>query len=297
MGNVPKILDAITREKIRIRVMTGTAGMWEATALWQHVEALENRIAERDADASIVAHLRSVNDRIANGKSTGAELSDAEVAGRVRMLCGQDLDHEIVCVMGRDRIIALSNRIAELTAPLMVKCPACDGQPKVRYETGCVVSGIAECSMCRGTGSIPDPEIAAMQKQFKDIPHEDRCLAVWIKEPDAPVWRKRNDGIVLRLCHCRKSRLGLDTIFDRLTTSENVRLAAEREVERLNLKANRDLPIALDFVRAYSDEVWRIVKLGRMDARSKLADITLEARSFLDDLSDKRSAQPKEPSK
>lgn len=53
------------------------------------------------------------------------------------------------------------------------------------------------------------------------------------------------------------------------------------------LKANRDLPMALWFVRQYSDEVWRLCQLGHLNSRSKLADITLDARAFLDDLSDK----------
>lgn len=53
------------------------------------------------------------------------------------------------------------------------------------------------------------------------------------------------------------------------------------------LKANRDLPMALRFVRQYSDEVWRLCQLGHLNSRSKLADITLDARAFLDDLSDK----------
>jgi hypothetical protein len=40
------------------------------------------------------------------------ELSDEEVAGRVRMLMRSDLDHEFVCVLGRDRIKKLSNELA-----------------------------------------------------------------------------------------------------------------------------------------------------------------------------------------
>jgi hypothetical protein len=56
------------------------------------------------------------------------------------------------------------------------------------------------------------------------------------------------------------------------------------------LKANRDLPIALQFVLQYSDEVWRLCQLGHLNSRSKLADITLDARAFLDDLSDKGAA-------
>lgn len=55
----------------------------------------------------------------------------------------------------------------------------------------------------------------------------------------------------------------------------------------IEMQAKRDLPMALQFVRQYSDEVWRLCQLGHLNSRSKLADITLDARAFLDDLSDK----------
>jgi hypothetical protein len=70
------------------------------------------RIAALESDARTVAHLRNVRDRVVAGKANGAELSDAEVAGRIRMMTRDDLDHEMVCVMARDRIIELSDRIA-----------------------------------------------------------------------------------------------------------------------------------------------------------------------------------------
>lgn len=47
---------------------------------------------------------------------TGAQFSDFEIAGKVRMLMRDQLDHEAVCVMARDRIMALSKRVAELSA-------------------------------------------------------------------------------------------------------------------------------------------------------------------------------------
>lgn len=50
-------------------------------------------------------------DQIANGNETGGDLSDAEVATRVRMLLRSDLDHEVVCVMARDRIARLSRQL------------------------------------------------------------------------------------------------------------------------------------------------------------------------------------------
>lgn len=40
--------------------------------------------------------------------------SDIEVAGLVRMLMRHDIMHEAVCTAGRDRIMYLSQRVAEL---------------------------------------------------------------------------------------------------------------------------------------------------------------------------------------
>jgi hypothetical protein len=45
-------------------------------------------------------------------------LTDYEVAGRVRMLMRSDLDHEGVCTLARDRIMALSKRTVELQKAL-----------------------------------------------------------------------------------------------------------------------------------------------------------------------------------
>lgn len=44
----------------------------------------------------------------------GAHLTDEEVANKVRMLMRGDLDHEAVCTMARDRIMALSQELQEL---------------------------------------------------------------------------------------------------------------------------------------------------------------------------------------
>ena len=44
-------------------------------------------------------------------RGTGGHLSDAEIADKVRMLMRGDLDHEAVCVMARDRIKYLSERL------------------------------------------------------------------------------------------------------------------------------------------------------------------------------------------
>lgn len=47
---------------------------------------------------------------------TASEKSDFEVAGIVRMLMRNDLQHEHICVMARDRIMGLSKANAALTA-------------------------------------------------------------------------------------------------------------------------------------------------------------------------------------
>lgn len=47
-------------------------------------------------------------------KDSGEDLSDDAVAGMVRMLCRSDLNHELVCVMGRDRILSLSQQCRRL---------------------------------------------------------------------------------------------------------------------------------------------------------------------------------------
>lgn len=44
----------------------------------------------------------------------GPELSDAEVASAVRMLERGQIDHEAICTLARDRILYLSQRLAEI---------------------------------------------------------------------------------------------------------------------------------------------------------------------------------------
>lgn len=51
------------------------------------------------------------SDKIEKDKMVFGHLSDLEVAGKVRMLMRNDLDHEAVCVGARDRIIYLSQEV------------------------------------------------------------------------------------------------------------------------------------------------------------------------------------------
>lgn len=53
-------------------------------------------------------------DEVTKDKMVMAELSDIEVAGKVRMLMRSDLHHEPVCVAARDRIMYLSQRVEKL---------------------------------------------------------------------------------------------------------------------------------------------------------------------------------------
>jgi hypothetical protein len=50
----------------------------------------------------------------------GAHLSDEQVADRIRMLLRTDLDHEAVCLMARDRILALSQALEPMRRELDV---------------------------------------------------------------------------------------------------------------------------------------------------------------------------------
>lgn len=46
------------------------------------------------------------------------QYTDAEVAGMVRMLMRDQADHEMICVLARDRILEISGRLAQLQADL-----------------------------------------------------------------------------------------------------------------------------------------------------------------------------------
>ena len=90
-------------------------------------EELEQAFAERDAT---IERLQGERDDLLRHRAAseapgwtyqgpyteGAHLSDAVVAGRVRMLMRNDLDHEAVCCMARDRIRDLSREVARLRA-------------------------------------------------------------------------------------------------------------------------------------------------------------------------------------
>ncbi len=78
----------------------------------------ENESLKRDAHT--VSHLRQVLTRVRERPHLGDNLTDSEMAGKIRMMMRDDLDHELVCVMARDRIISLSDQISTARAALKV---------------------------------------------------------------------------------------------------------------------------------------------------------------------------------
>lgn len=53
-------------------------------------------------------------DKVTKENMVMAHLSDIEVASKVRMLMRSDLDHEAVCMAGRDRIMYLNQKVEQL---------------------------------------------------------------------------------------------------------------------------------------------------------------------------------------
>jgi hypothetical protein len=56
----------------------------------------------------------------------GPQFSHEEVAGKVRMLMRDDLDHEVVCTMARDRLMHLIHHLSVALAQLPVWKPITD---------------------------------------------------------------------------------------------------------------------------------------------------------------------------
>lgn len=78
------------------------------------IDLANARVLELEEDASTVAHLRTVLQKVRESKGAGAHFTDSEVAGQIRMLERGTLGHEMVCVMARDRIIALADEVDSL---------------------------------------------------------------------------------------------------------------------------------------------------------------------------------------
>lgn len=79
-------------------------------ATLSYVEALEAEVARLAGD------LQHYNKVLGSSRTLGSKFTHAEIANKVRMLTRSDLDHEMVCMLGRDRIILLANELAEATS-------------------------------------------------------------------------------------------------------------------------------------------------------------------------------------
>lgn len=76
---------------------------------------------------------------------SGSELDDREVARRVRMLMRRDLDHELVCVLARDRIMALVKENEQLRKQLSEPATSSDSENSVMELTE-----VPPCPFCGG---------------------------------------------------------------------------------------------------------------------------------------------------
>lgn len=85
------------------------------------VEAAEARAAAAEATLTKIATVLSQEPRTYTWNDSthqiqSPHLSDMEVAATVRMLMRNQLDHESVCTLGRDRIVHLSERLLAIQA-------------------------------------------------------------------------------------------------------------------------------------------------------------------------------------
>lgn len=155
-------------------------------ALHRAHEDLEGAFAARDAE---IEQLKAERDDLLRHRAAseapgwtyqgqyteGAHLSDAVVAGRVRMLMRTDLDHEAVCCMARDRIRDLSREVARQRSLLGSRLPEGDTL-RILVEVGATESA---CRMVIPNGMTFD-EAAKRADAAKDaiaaeLAEQDRC--------------------------------------------------------------------------------------------------------------------------
>lgn len=73
-----------------------------------------NTPSDRDVRDQRIVSLRTYDWMDQTHEISRPDLPDEEVARRVRMMSRSDLDHEFVCTLGRDRIMALVKEKASL---------------------------------------------------------------------------------------------------------------------------------------------------------------------------------------
>jgi hypothetical protein len=81
------------------------------------LEMIERNRKIREATGSALTQYSEKVDRDLR-KTCHGDWSHEQVAGNVRMLMRNDLDHESICTTARDRIIWLARRVEELEAQL-----------------------------------------------------------------------------------------------------------------------------------------------------------------------------------
>lgn len=81
---------------------------------WDFIRGRKTDIDNSLLRASRDGQLISVNGSV--HQIQGAHLSDMVVAGTVRMLMRDQLNHESICTLARDRIIYLADRLGEIEA-------------------------------------------------------------------------------------------------------------------------------------------------------------------------------------
>ncbi len=83
-------------------------------------------------------------DIVEKDKMIAGKKSDIEVAGMVRMLMRDDLNHEFVCVAGRDRIMYLSQQLEKAKEKLEIVRQVARGERQVADDDTEGMTWIAE---------------------------------------------------------------------------------------------------------------------------------------------------------
>ena len=114
-----------------VEIKSALEPLTKIAADWSKCPQSEKDVAAARVDlkeriASLESQLAAVREALTRTEpsSCGGTLSDMEVASAVRMLMRDDLDHEMVCVTARNRIILLCRNIANALGILAAVAPA-----------------------------------------------------------------------------------------------------------------------------------------------------------------------------
>lgn len=106
--NMPRMIVAAPESQ------NGASGFWEEYSHGAEVEDDEVVYSRVQAPSTTVEEVRTYTWNGSTHEISAPDLSDFEVAGRVRMLMRDQLNHEHVCTMARDRIMCLTAEAAAL---------------------------------------------------------------------------------------------------------------------------------------------------------------------------------------